>query len=74
MNTYQKLLAFFAANATIDEYSKFQEYIANKEDEEKYPFLKPIHYGKSKYSTEELKFLFAQSMIEKYKEFESLLD
>lgn len=64
-NEDKKLLAFFAANATLEEASKFQKY--NPPAKNMYQTRGPGHY-----TLEHMKFLFAQSMLEKYKEFCSL--
>lgn len=71
-NEEKKLLAFFAANARADEVSRFQQYTVYEEIKKRVNLCGGIYYGEPQYSLEELKFLFAQSMLEKYKEFCSL--
>lgn len=71
-NEDKKLLAFFAANARADEVSRFQKYTVNEEEKKKTNSYGGIYYGGPQHSLEHLKFLFAQSMLEKYKEFCSL--
>lgn len=66
-----KLLAFFAANATKDDIKNHQEYKTSFDRSYSGgPFMPPY----PTVSTEDAKFKYAKVMLEKYKEFCNLLD
>lgn len=73
MNTDETLLAFFAANANKEDYQRFQEY-------EDMPPLSTeqlrcgcIYYPTPIHSVEECKLRHAKAMLDKFKEFQTLL-